>query len=107
MAARSSGMFPVRAAWVDAETIIPANGDTLEVPNLMHSGEVTFIAFFSADAVGSVTVTAGGTTVVLDAADQKDHKVIKVRSGYELGSVTEVSQDQAALSAGTAQVSIF
>lgn len=107
MAARSSGMFPVRAAWVDAETIIPAGGSALTVPDLQFSSEVTIVAFFSADAVGSVTVDLGGTAVVLAASDQKDQKVIKVRSGYELGSVTSVTQDQASLSAGTAQVSIF
>ena len=107
MAARSSGMFPRKAAWVDAETIIPADGSALTVPDLQHSGEVTIIAYFSADAVGSVSVDLGGTTVTLAAADQRDRKVIKVRSGYELGSVTSVTQDQASLSAGTAQVSIF
>ena len=107
MGARSSGMFPRKGVWIDAETIIPADGSALTVPDLQHSGEVTIVAFFSADAVGSVTVDLDGTAVVLAAADQKDLKVIKVRSGYELGSVTEVTQDQASLSAGTAQVSIF
>lgn len=107
MGARSSGMFPRKGVWIDAETIIPADGSTLTVPDLQHSGEVTIVAFFSADAVGSVAVTIGSETVTLAVADQKDLKVIKVRSGYELGSVTEVTQDQALLTAGTAQVSIF
>ena len=107
MAARSSGMFPRKAAWVDAETLIPADGSALTVPDLQHSGEVTLIAYFSADAVGSVEVTLGTETVTLAAADQRDRKVMKVRSGYELGSVTSVSQDQSGLSAGTAQVSLF
>ena len=107
MAARSSGMFPIRAAWVDAETIIPADGSALTVPDLQHSGEVNIVAYFSSDAVGSVTVTLGTETVTLAAADQRNSKVIKVRSGYELGSVTEVTADYASLSAGTAQVSIF
>ena len=107
MGARSSGMFPRKGVWIDAETIIPADGSTLTVPNLKHSGEVTVVAFFSADAVGSVTVDLGGTAVTLAAADQRDSKVIKVRSGYERGDVTEVTQDQASLSAGSAQVSIF
>ena len=107
MGARSSGMFPRKAAWVDAATIIPADGSSLTVPNLKHSGEVTIVAFFSSDAVGSVAVTLGSETVTLAASDERLGKVIKVRSGYELGDVTEVSQDQASLSAGTAQVSIF
>ena len=107
MAARSSGMFPRKAAWVDAATIIPADGSALTVPDLQHSGEVTLIAYFSSDAVGSVDVTLGSETITLAAADQRNSKVMKVRSGYELGSVTEATQDQAALSAGYAQVSIF
>ena len=107
MAARSSGMFPRRAAWVDAATLIPADGSALAVPNLQHSGEVTLIAYFSDDAVGFVAVTLGSEVVTLAAGDQRDKKVIKVRSGYELGSVTSVSQDQALLSAGSCQVSLF
>ena len=107
MAARSSGMFPRTAAWVDSETIIPADGTALTVPDLQHSGEVTLIAYFSSDAVGSVEVTLGTEVVTLAAADQRDRKVMKIRSGYELGSVTSVTQDQSGLSAGTAQVSIF
>ena len=107
MAARSSGMFPRKAAWVDAATIIPADGSALTVPDLQHSGEVTLIAYFSSDAVGSVDVTLGSETITLAAADQRNSKVMKVRSGYELGSVTEATQDQASLSAGSAQVSIF
>ena len=105
MAARSSGMFPIRAAWVDAATLIPANGDALTVPNLKHSGEVTVVAYFSADATGSVAVTLGSEVMTIAAAPGE--KVIKVRSGIELGDVTSVSQDQASLTAGTAQVSIF
>lgn len=107
MAARSSGMFPRKAAWVDAATLIPANGDALTVPNLMHSGEVTVIAYFSNDAVGSVEVTLGSEVITLDASAQRDRKVMKVRSGYELGAVTSVTQDQTGLTAGTCQVSIF
>ena len=107
MAARSSGMFPRKAAWVDAATIIPADGSALTVPNLQHSGEVTLVAYFSDDAAGSIAVTLGSETVTLAAADQRDKKVIKVRSGYELGPVTSVTADYALLSAGSAQVSIF
>lgn len=107
MAARSSGMFPRKAAWVDAATLIPANGDALTVPNLQHSGEVTLVAFFSNDAAGSVAVTLGSEVITLAVADQRDNKVIKVRSGYELGPVTSVTQDQGNLSSGTCQVSLF
>ncbi len=107
MAARSTGIFPVRGAYVDNATVIPAGGGALTVPDLGNSSEVTFVAFFSADAAGSVEVTAGATTFTIAAEDQKDGKVLKVRSGYELGSVTSVTQDQANLSAGTCQVSIF
>ncbi|QNJ26004.1 hypothetical protein SynSYN20_01677 [Synechococcus sp. SYN20] len=68
---------------------------------------MTLIAYFSNDAVGSVAVTLGSEVITLSAADQSDKKVIKVRSGYELGPVTSVSADYAGLTAGTAQVSIF
>ncbi len=106
MGARSSGIFPVRGAWVDEATTLPTNGDALTVPNLHHSSEVTFVAFFSAAAVGSVEVTAGSTTITLEAP-AGGGKVFAVRSGIELGDVTSVSADYAGLSAGTAKVVLF
>lgn len=104
--ARSSGMFPVRGAWIDEATTLPVNGDPLTVPNLQHSHEVTFVAFFNATAVGSVEVTAGTTTITL-TAPTGGGKVFAVRSGIELGAVTTVSADYTGLSAGTGKVVLF
>lgn len=99
-------MFPVRGAWVDEATTLPADGSNLTVPNLHHSSEVTFVAFFDAAAVGSVVVDAGGTLVTLEAP-AGGGKVFAVRSGIELGDVTSVSADYSGLTAGTAKVVLF
>lgn len=117
MAARSSGMFPRVATWVDAETLFTATDATKEVPNLQHSSEVHFVAYFSAGAAGSVTVTTNnGYVVELAATDERgtDLKVYKVRAGYEIGDMSVggtqtpvVTVDFAGLTAGTAEVSIF
>lgn len=106
MGARSSGMYPVKGAWVDEATTLPANGDDLTVPNLQHSDQVTFVAFFSSDADGHVDVTAGSHTIVL-TAPAGGGKVFAVRSGIELGPVTVVSADYAGLTDGTAKVCLF
>ena len=55
MGARSSGMFPRYATWVD-EAALLSPGVAKAVPNLQHSAEVHFVAYFSSDAVGSATV---------------------------------------------------
>lgn len=111
MAARSSGMFPKHAAWVDLATLLPADGSDLSVPPLNHSGTVHFLAYFSADAVGSVTVElSNGYQVVLDADGERNRKVIAVRSGYEIGDMgatPTAKRINTNLSAGTAQVSVF
>lgn len=117
MGARSSGMFPRVATWVDAETLFTATDNTKEVPNLQHSSEVHFVVFFSADAVGSVTATTNnGYSVELAATDERgvDLKVYKVRAGYEIGDMSvggtqtpSVSVDFAGLTTGSAEVSIF
>ncbi len=108
MGSRSFGMFPIKAAWIDAETLLPSNGDALVVPNLQHSNEVTVVAYFDDAASGSVTVTDGaGNALFTLAAPGAAGKVFAVRSGYELGEVTSVKLDSAALTAGSAQVSLF
>lgn len=106
MGARSTGMFPIKGAWVDEATTLPSDGSALDVPNLQHSAEVTFVGFFSADAAGSVSVQAGDTVVTL-SAPSGGGKVFAVRSGIELGSVTQVALDQAGLTAGTVKVCLF
>ena len=114
MGARSSGMFPIRAAWVDAELLL-ANGVAKKVTNLMHNDTVSFLGYFSEDAVGSVTVTTSNGYVVTLAADgPRNRKVIATRSGFELGDLTaggtqdaEVTLDTSGLSAGSVQVSLF
>ena len=106
MGARSSGMFPIKGAWVDEATTLPSDGSSLTVPDLQHSAEVTFVAFFNAAAAGSVTVAAGSTNVTL-AAPSGGGKVFAVRSGIELGSVTAVALDSAALTSGAVKVVLF
>jgi len=106
MGARSSGMFPIKGAWVDEATTLPSDGSALTVPNLHHSAEVTFVGFFNAAASGSVTVVAGGTNVTL-TAPSGGGKVFAVRSGIELGDVTTVALDSAALTAGAVKVVLF
>ena len=99
-------MFPIKGAWVDEATTLPSDGSALTVPNLHHSAEVTFVAFFNAAASGAVTVVAGGTNVTL-AAPSGGGKVFAVRSGIELGDVTSVALDSAALTAGAVKVVLF
>lgn len=106
MGARSSGMFPIKGAWVDEATTLPSDGSALAVPNLHHSAEVTFVAFFSSAAAGSVSVTAGSTVITL-AAPSGGGKVFAVRSGIELGDVTAVALDSTNLTAGTVKVALF
>ena len=117
MGARSSGMFPRVATWVDAETLFTAAAPAKDIPNLQHSAEVHFVAYFSADAVGSVKVTLNnGYEVELAATDERgvDLKVYKVRAGYEIGDMSvggtqtpAASVDFTGLTAGSAEVSIF
>ena len=107
--ARSSGMFPIKSAWVDAATILPANGDELVVPNLQHSEEVTVVAYFTGNAAGSVAVKDAADNILYTVAAPAggEGKVIMVRSGYELGAIETVKLDSALLTAGAVQVSIF
>ena len=117
MGARSTGIFPRVATWVDAETLFTATDTFKEVPNLQHSAEVHFVAYFSADAEGSVIVTTNnGYNVVLSATDERgvDLKVYKVRAGYEIGDMSvggtqtpSVTVDFSGLTAGAAEVSVF
>jgi len=116
-------MFPVKGIWIDAETLLPDSTDYIQLPNLQHSAEVTIVAFFKGTvddttkvetaATGSTTVTLSdesGTnthTIVLDAADQRNGKVIKIRSGYELGEITKAKHTQSLGQGTTVQVSIF
>lgn len=111
MAARSSGIFPRKGAHVDAQTIIPTSAP-LEVPNLRHSDTVTFLAFFSADATGSVVVReVGGATLVTLTAPSGGGRALVERSGWEIGQVhgdvTSIERVNTGLTAGTAQVSVF
>lgn len=114
MGARSSGIFPIRAAWVDSELLL-ANGVAKKVTNLMHNDNVTFLGYFSENAVGSVTVTtSNGYVVTLQADGPRNRKVIATRSGFELGDLTaagtqpaEVMLDTSGLSQGSVQVSLF
>lgn len=108
MGARSTGFFPVKAGWIDTLTILPSDGSDLTVPDLAHSGEVTYVAYFNAAATGSVAVKDGSDNVLATlTAPAGGGKVFAVRSGFETGSTTTVKLDSANLSAGTAQVSIF
>jgi len=106
--ARSSGIFPKKAAWVDLETTFPADATLIAVPNLQHSDLVTFVAYFSATAVGSVVVQRPDNSVIATlTAPAGGGKVIVARGGLEIGSVTSVKLIRTGLTAGTARVSLF
>lgn len=118
MAARSTGMFPKVAAWVDTATTLPSDGSLLEVPNLKHSAAVTFVAFVTTAG------TAGDQAAAphIEVRDENDKvlatipgdaagKFTFVRSGIELGDVTKVKAvvvgEAGTATAPAAQVSIF
>ena len=108
MGARSTGIFPVKAGWVDTATILPSNGNDLTVPDLGHSGEITYLAYFSDNANGSVEVQDGDdNTLVTLTAPTGGGKVFAVRSGIETGSITTIKLISTSLAAGTVQVSVF
>lgn len=110
MGARSTGMFPRYATWVDEETLL-VDGVAKTVPNLHHSAEVHFVCYFSADAAGSATVTLDNGYVVdfapTDLRNPDGLKVVKVRAGYEIGDATVATLDASGITTGTVQVSIF
>lgn len=112
MTARSTGIFPRKAGWVDEATLLPADGSNLAVPNLRHYGEVYFLAFFSADAVGSVVIEkADGTDLVTITAPAGGGRRLLMRDGFEIGQlfgdVETIKLNDAGLTAGTVQVSVF
>ena len=120
---RSSGVFPRYATWVDKETILSTTAK--KVPNLKHSKTVTFVVFVeeaAARATGTATNVALPTAKIQykSGTDYKDLLTIPtekvgrhvfVRSGYELGDMTELKITESTAATGTTkakyQVSFF
>ena len=120
--ARSTGMFPRRAAWCDVETMIPDDGSCNQFPNMTSvrysngpvAREINFVAYFSEDAVGSVDVvdcTTDTVVATLSVANAIRGKAIVVRSGYELDQIESdldtFKRTTDSLTAGTAKVFVF
>lgn len=131
--ARSTGMFPRRAAWCDVETMIPDDGSCNKFPHLTSirysnggaaggttGTDVQFVAYFSEDAAGSVDVvdcTSDEVIVTLSADKAIKGKAIAVRAGYELDGIVDADgnpspldtfkRTTASLTAGTARVFVF
>ena len=99
-------MFPRKVAFVDAATTF--TGSELAIgSNLKHYGEVTAVAYFSADAVGSVTVSAKGGDVLFTLPAAAGAKTQRTIAGFQLGDIDTLTLDETGLTAGSVQVSIF
>ena len=126
---QSTGLHPRRAAWVDTATILPAVtshattaslGTGLRV-SLNHNEDVSFVAYFSATATGSVKIQTSVddstyTTLAVLTAPSGGGRVLITRDGVELPAGTiyarVASSDFAGspastLTAGAVQVSLF
>jgi hypothetical protein len=125
MGARSSGIFPKYASWVDAANIIPEDGTVHELKFLEHSEEIHVLTYVTtagdagdqpqAPAIKLVACDADGNNEVeiLTIDTTSVGKKVQVRSGYELqGVATGYVKLVAEPAAGTAiapraQVSLF
>jgi hypothetical protein len=107
MAHRSTGLFPRKAAYVD-ESLIQPEDSLVKIPAGLE--RVLIVAYFSADAAGSVDVmdTTQTVTIARLVAPVGGGKVLAERSGYELAQAghTELSWLGENLTAGTVQVSL-
>ena len=109
MAHRSSGLFPRKAAYVDAATILTAGSSTaFAIP--VGADDIEVVAYFSSDAAGYAKLNdQDGNLLATLTAPSGGGKVQIERSGYELSKmgVTGLKLVTATfLTAGTVQVSL-
>jgi len=96
-------MFPKHGAYVD-QALILVDG---EAKSISAGAGLNVLAFFSADAVGSVTVTLSNSEVITLSAPTGGGKVITSRNAFEVYGVNSATLDEAGLSAGSVQVSLY
>jgi hypothetical protein len=109
MAHRSTGLFPRKAAYVDAATILTAGSSTaFAIP--VGIDELCVVAYFSSDAAGYAKLNdQDGNLLATLTAPSGGGKVQIERSGYELAKmgVTGLKLVTATfLTAGAVQVSL-
>lgn len=102
--AQSTGMFPRKSFLVDAATIM-ANGVALDVST--KSAGVRIGVYFNATAAGSVAVKDQNGDVVATIAAVASSRAIIEKGNYETYDITSLVLDEANLSAGACQVSLY
>lgn len=96
-------MFPKHGAYVD-QALILADGVS---KSISCGGGLNVLAFFSAAAAGSVTVTLSNGEVITLSAPSGGGKVATTRNAYEVYGVNTAVLDEAGLTAGSVQVSLY
>jgi hypothetical protein len=109
MAHRSTGLFPRKAAYVDAATILTAGSSTaFAIPTGVDS--LGIVAYFSSTAAGYAKITDQSDNLLATiTAPSGGGMVLIERSGFELAKlgVTGLKLVTATfLTAGTVQVSL-
>ena len=120
---RSYGMFPQFGFLVDSETIMSANGDTVNVDKEARAG-LGIGGYFTPDAAGYAVVngtyrtiaseedqTTGLTTEVKEIArlypPAHGGKVVSISGGYQEYELVSVALDTSNMTAGSIQISLF
>ena len=96
-------MFPRIGTYTD-ELLILADGVAKKIDGGI---DINVLAYFSSDAVGSVTVTLDTGLVITATSPSGGGKVVTTRNHYETYGATEATLDASGLTAGSAQVSLF
>ena len=96
-------MFPRKGFLVDEATILSATPTPVGAKVALNIG-----AYFSSDAVGSVDVKdQNGDTVATLTAPTGGGKVVTSRNGFESYGLTSLVLDEANLTAGSVQASLY
>lgn len=100
---QSTGMFPRSGGYVDLATVLV---DGVE-KTFKHAAGLTVLAYFSSDAVGSVSVALTGGETITVSAPVGGGKVLTSRNETEVYEVTGATLDASGLTAGSAQISLY